>query len=589
VATQSVVRQLSALIQRGPVGDVSDGQLLERFSTRTREPDGLAFTVLVERHGQDVLQICRSVLRDEHAAHDAFQVTFLVLVKKARTLHVRDSLGPWLHSVAYRVALCSRSAEARRRKHERRGAERAAKVSNGIERTEADVHAVIHEEVARLPEHYRVPIVLCDLEGRTHEQVARQLGWPLGTVKSRQVRGRERLKQRLIGRGLAPTAALGLVAALAGPARAAVPRALVDATTRAAVGFASGAGPSTGATLTREVLMMIFLSRLRVLGPTLLALLLTTGAAFALVGQASSATRTPEQAPAPAPPPKPRETRIFLSADAGVQDAQGRKFVSLVAIDPKTGDWLKQFDDCGHRPRVAPGGKVIAFERGDAFWTWNFAADPAPTRVLDLEGTTSGSPAVWSPDGKQLIISRGRRDEAKEGWLYKTVRVNADGTGLEDLKIPPEDGVADWSSDGKWLLTASSRGAKIGWQLYVMHPDGTEQRRITEDGNPFYARFSPDGRRVIYSDMARKENRGIWMVDSDGKNRHLVLPFDRDASPAACWSPDGKQIAITLWTYARGNQPAPEPKIIVMDLDGGKLKEYPTPNRAQVSDMPDWR
>jgi RNA polymerase sigma factor (sigma-70 family) len=588
VATQSVARQLSALIQRGPVGDVSDGQLLERFSTRTREPDGLAFTVLVERHGQDVLQICRSVLRDEHAAHDAFQVTFLVLVRKARTLHVRDSLGPWLHSVAYRVALCSRSAAARRRKHERRGAERAAKVLNGIERTESDIRAVIQEEVARLPEHYRVPIVLCDLEGRTHEQVARQLGWPLGTVKSRQVRGRERLKQRLIGRGLAPTAALGFAVTLAGPARAAVPRALVDATTRAAVGFASGAGPSTVATLTREVLMIMLLSRLRVLAPTLLALMLTAGAAFALVGQASSATRTPEQAPAPAPPPKPRETRIFLSADMGV-NAQGQRLVSFFAIDPKTGDWVKKFDDCDRRPRVAPGGKVIAFQRDGAIWTWNFAVDPSPTRVLDLEGAAVGAPAVWSPDGKQLIILRGRRGEAGAGWLCTALRVNVDGRGIEKLKIPSEDAVVDWSSDGKWLLTTSTREGKIGWHLYIMHLDGSEQRRITEDGDCSNARFSPDGRRVLYSDMASNENRGIWVVDSDGKNRHLVLPFDRDALPSACWSPDGKQIAVVLDLFAHANQPRPEPKIIVFDLENGNRKEFPIPNRYGPSDMPDWR
>ena len=232
----AVIRQLRTLFNVGAIRELTDGQLLERFSTGRGEAAELAFAVLLERHGPMVLRVCRGVLVDTHDTQDAFQATFLVLVRKARGLWVRDSLGPWLHQVAYRTASCARSAAARRHRHER-GAALSIKES----RAEADdeLGRVLHEEIDGLPERYRAPLVLCDLEGRSHTQTARHLGWPVGTVKSRLARGRQRLRDRLVRRGLAPGA--GLLAAaprLDGPA-ALVPDALVDSTASAAVQFAT--------------------------------------------------------------------------------------------------------------------------------------------------------------------------------------------------------------------------------------------------------------------------------------------------------------------------------------------------------------
>ena len=193
----AALRQLSTLFNEGVTGAVTDGQLLERFATRRGEASEHAFAALVERHGPVVLRLCRSVLRDEHEAQDAFQATFLVLAQRADSLWVRDSLGPWLHSVAYRVASCARAAAIRRRRHERRHAELAAgRLAVYHDEDRGDLEAVVHEEIDRLPEHYRAPLILCDLEGCTHEQAARHLGWPVGTVKSRQARGRQRLRTR---------------------------------------------------------------------------------------------------------------------------------------------------------------------------------------------------------------------------------------------------------------------------------------------------------------------------------------------------------------------------------------------------------
>ncbi len=232
----AVRRQLRTLFNVGTVRELTDGQLLERFATDRGEAAELAFAVLVERHGPMVLRVCRGVLADPHDAQDAFQATFLVLVKRARGLWVRDSIGPWLHQVAYRTASCARMTAARHRRLERQAAmtEHEARAERDLE-----LERLLHEEIDRLPERYRSPVVLCDLEGRTYEQAARHLGWPVGTVKSRLSRGRERLRDRLIRRGLAPgTSPLAVVGVFKAPTLS-IPPGLLDATTAAAVRFAS--------------------------------------------------------------------------------------------------------------------------------------------------------------------------------------------------------------------------------------------------------------------------------------------------------------------------------------------------------------
>ncbi|MEJ7639896.1 MAG: RNA polymerase sigma factor, partial [Singulisphaera sp.] len=133
------------------------------------------------------------------------------------TLRVRDSVAPWLHQVAYRTSACARSTASRRKRHERRAAEMAAR--SVADEGPDDVGEVLHEEVGRLPERYRAVFVLCGLEGLTHQQAARHLGWPVGTVQSRLARGRERLRGRLMRRGVMPSAGLLAAASPATPSR----------------------------------------------------------------------------------------------------------------------------------------------------------------------------------------------------------------------------------------------------------------------------------------------------------------------------------------------------------------------------------
>jgi RNA polymerase sigma factor (sigma-70 family) len=235
----AALRQLRTLYSFGAFGALSDEQLLSRFGIERGEAGELAFAVLVERHGPMVLGVCRAVLGDEHEAHDAFQATFLVLARRCCSLRVGDSLGPWLYEVARRVAASARAAAARRRRHECHAAEITPLLETVLWR-DFDLERLLHDEIDRLPERYRVPVVLCLLEGLTHEQAARHLGWPIGTVKSRLAGGRERLRTRLLRRGVAPGAALSAVTLAASSSRGAMPAPLAEATARAAVRFAKG-------------------------------------------------------------------------------------------------------------------------------------------------------------------------------------------------------------------------------------------------------------------------------------------------------------------------------------------------------------
>jgi RNA polymerase sigma factor (sigma-70 family) len=256
-------RPLQALFSVGTFGGLSDGQLLDRFALGHGEAGELAFAVLVERHGPMVLRVCRAVLHDEHDAEDAFQGTFLVLSRRGGSLRVGDSLGPWLYGVARRVASAARLAADRRRRHERKAAELALPPPMAV-MGDVELERSLHDEIARLPERYRVPVVLCLLEGLTHEQAARDLGWPVGTVKSRLAHARERLRSRLIRLGLAPAARLSEATPGHRSARAAIPASLVEATSRAAIGLATG-GPTAGVVPARAASLAAKVQRSRVM------------------------------------------------------------------------------------------------------------------------------------------------------------------------------------------------------------------------------------------------------------------------------------------------------------------------------------
>jgi RNA polymerase sigma factor (sigma-70 family) len=218
-------------------------QLLDRFLA---EGDEQAFGAILRRHGPMVLGVCRRILSDPNDVEDAFQATFLILVRKAGSIGDRSVLGPWLHGVARRVAVRARVNARRRREREREGLEMAACPDHrsGPGDT-AELRAILDREVGGLREKYRSALVLCDLEGCSQEQAAVRLGCPVGTVKSRLTRAREKLGSRLARRGLAPSAGL-LASTLAPEPASALTADLLGSTIRAAARLHAGRAIAAG-------------------------------------------------------------------------------------------------------------------------------------------------------------------------------------------------------------------------------------------------------------------------------------------------------------------------------------------------------
>ncbi len=230
----SVLGGIQRLFGRGSVSGLSEGQLLARF---VGDRDEVAFEAIVSRHGPMVLGICRRLLDDPHDVEDAFQATFLVLVRRAGSLRDRDLLANWLYGVALRIATRCRRDRTRRRVRERSDGETELASDADSAAGLGELRTVMDVEVARLPDRFRAPIVLCYFEGLTHDQAAERLGCPVGTVRSRMAKARELLRTRLVRRGFGPASAIP-TAPIAGFSPA-VPPALLIRTT-AAAGAAAG-------------------------------------------------------------------------------------------------------------------------------------------------------------------------------------------------------------------------------------------------------------------------------------------------------------------------------------------------------------
>jgi RNA polymerase sigma factor (sigma-70 family) len=245
-----VLRDLRTLFGPGTATCLSDVQLLSRFVARQAGVSAVAdaaeadFAALVARHGPMVLGVCRRALTDPNDIEDAFQATFLVLARRADAIRVTDSLGGWLHGVARRIAAKARTKSQRRRTTVTTCTLEPA--ISGFNPELAELHRALDEEIEHLPGKFRSPLMICHLEGLSHAEAARRLGWPIGTVSGRLSQARKLLRERLARRGFA--LAIGPLAALLDPkaARAAMPETLARSTCRAAVQLAIGGVEPTG-------------------------------------------------------------------------------------------------------------------------------------------------------------------------------------------------------------------------------------------------------------------------------------------------------------------------------------------------------
>lgn len=296
-----VMTQLRRATLRADAANLSDGRLLECFVACR---DQAAFEALVRRHGAMVFGVCRRILRHHQDAEDAFQATFLVLARKAGSVRAA-TMANWLYGVAYQVAVKARALAGRQRARERQVSDMPERESTP-EAQWTELEPLLDEELSRLPDRYRLPVVLCDLEGKKLKEAAQQLGWRPGTLAGRLFRARQLLAKRLARHG--PLLPAGLLATtLTLNAAAAVPAPLLVSTVKAASLCAAGPAASAGlvsgtvAALTKGALQRMLLIKLRIAS----AVMLTVAGMVFLASAAWYATPAAPPGGAPAVPPPP--------------------------------------------------------------------------------------------------------------------------------------------------------------------------------------------------------------------------------------------------------------------------------------------
>jgi RNA polymerase sigma factor (sigma-70 family) len=491
----------------------SDQALLRRFLA---QHDEAAFAVLMRRHGPMVLRVARRTLQNEHDAEDVLQATFLVLTRKAQTVRRQESLASWLHGVSYRLALKVRGTAAQRRQREQR-AEAKTVAPPLAQITVQEAQAILDEELSRLPDKFRAPIVLCCLEGLARDEASHQLGCPVSVLKSRLAQGRVRLRQRLVGRGLTLPGGLGAVLLLEGVVGGAVPQALIVATTRAARTMAAGGAASAAVSSSVAALM--------------------DGATTAVLTGKAKALATFVVALG------------LLVAGLGVAHQQAS-------------------ERPGAEPGVAPARAVInqekleAKNRGPA--RTDVHGDALPTDALARLGTlrqrAADAHVAVSADGKDIITV----------GTSLTVRVWDASTGeLRSLRQLADAGVyrTFLSPHGKYLLTDSyypDEGHRLGvWDLAagkLVHTR-SRPRRTSIEG----AAFSPDERRVAIAETTnsmRSHHIRVWDLEPgqvrtlhEYDKQYTAFYFD----PVVQFSPDSSKLVaiqrdkmMRCWDVATG-------------------------------------
>jgi RNA polymerase sigma factor (sigma-70 family) len=478
-----VLRSIRQRFGLDATGASPDALLLERF---VRTGDESAFAALVERHGAMVWGVCRRVAGDAHVAEDAFQATWIVLSRKARSVKDGDSLPGWLHRVAYRLSLAARARPTV--PLEDAPAEAPGPEDEAAQR---EVRRVIDEEVSRLPEKYRLPVVLCFLEGRTHAEAAAELGWPVGTVAGRVARAKDLLHARLTRRGLDPSA-LPLPLAAAG----AFPPVAGKAASGAAVALAA-------ALLAGEA------QRRWLVGTAILLLSCAGVAAGVMAYRATWPAANPDVLVEGKPDRKPPLQKPFPAA---LIPRTRIRVDGGVALSPD-----------GTRLAGSRGGRVRLFD----------VRTNEEVQTLAGEGLRA-THLLFSPDGKRLAGSGG---DERRAWLKVWDLASREGKSLQEVSLAGIDPGRQAQGEGTPLLVgfvpeSDQLVSALGNETHLW--DVRSGRRLRSFQGA-HGSLSPDGKTLATWDPSADATR-LWEVSCA---RHTAGGWP--ARPGRCRSSAGRR------------------------------------------------
>lgn len=584
----SPIRDFLRLLVTDPrAAACSDRELLGHFLAGK---DETAFEAIVRRHGPMVFDVCRALLPNAADAEDAFQATFLILTRKAASIRNTTSLASWLHGVAYRTACQARTHFARRQRHEARCAAPEPSEAAG-DLTWREAQAVIHQELAALPDRSRLPLVLCYLEGKTQEAAAAELGIAKSTLRERLEHGRTLLRVRLVKRGFGPAALLLAAAWPTAGLSAHVPLTLASETLR--ITSSGGTAAKRVIELAHGVLHAMQSSKTATCVAAALSAVAFVGLFLpALVRPlAGPASILPVAAAAPTPKPKPDGERLWVLNDITFElkaySPEGKVVTELKL--PEGNRFLG----------LTPDGRKIAFagKKGKVAGPKETAGLTVHLRDLGTgtEGTDTGLDyrerdyLVWSPDTGRVV--RGRAADPANHFSARTYTLyDVVSQKSAELKLPAGHHVCQWAPDGKWLLVCfEGNGIGVGnpsWFKLTL-ADG-KLSPISTNFPCYRADVSRDGRSLIgYAHRVDKTgdeprwDRRLVRIDLATGRETTLKEFTEPAGYGygwARWSPDGKRLAF--WCSVRKMASDPEAlHLSVCNANTGERKtiaEIPT-------------
>jgi RNA polymerase sigma factor (sigma-70 family) len=545
----ALVRRLSKAVGPASSLSVSDTELLSRY---VRLRDEAAFELLVRRHQRMVQSVCRRVLLDAHESEDAFQATFLALAMKSGSLLGLESVGGWLHTVASRIALRARKRSAKRVTVGLDGAAGEAQSRPTEGAVWKELSSVLDEEVSRLPEQYRIAVVMCYLEGKSYREAGRHLGVPVGTLAARLARARALLHARLTRRGIDLSSA-ALVSFLAGQAASAASGAhLVRSTVETAALLGRQTLPLTGASATAVKLAEDALRSMVVVKLKLAAVVLSAGLLVTMMGWLALGQTIARQGPQEnSSENKPEDKKPSIGADR-----DGNLLPPGVLF--RFGSMSRRHDGLILASALAPDGKLLATISDRSVVLWDLATDkPIQRFPHEGPGTFSSPELQFSPDGRRLgyVQSGG----------FGCVRDVKSGKELVHFtgRSRPTSPLCSFTPDGKHFIFSGEKGRVTFWHLSGNRISHT----LPLEG---IALMSPDARYCV-----RAQAGALIFHDAQtGKesNRLAVAAEHNGERKGIAFAPDSKSLAVVHQNK----------EVRVLAFPSGKLLvSFPLPDSAK--------